>query len=256
MLVHTTLTGQLGLLMLLEHLHENNIHVLSANTDGINVRVNKAQKAYVNDLVKWWCNETGFVMDYNHYKSISYRDVNNYFYVHQTGYTKGIGVFAGDGIRKSPDNPIIRDAIFEFTKNGVSIEDTVYNCTDPFNFLTLQKVTGGAEKDGELLGGTVRWYRSNVSETCIRYVKANKHGTFNQVAGSECGVPLMNVGETVPDDLDYDWYVQQAYILMAQVGIFDDATKLRQCAGHDDKEIFFEEIGVTKAMIKKYNIKM
>ena len=66
----------------------------------------------------------------------------------------------------------------------------------------------------------------------------------------------MNVGKTVPDDLDYDWYVQQAYILMAQVGIFDDATKLRQCAGHDDKEIFFEEIGVTKAMIKKYNIKM
>lgn len=257
MLVHTTLTGQLGLFMLLEQLHKTGIHVLSANTDGINVRVHKSQRKYVDDLVEWWCNKTGFVMDYNHYQQISYRDVNNYFYKHQSGKIKGIGIFAGDGIRKSPANSIVRDAIFAFVDKGTPIHQTIEECTDPFAFLTLKKVTGGAFKGDELLGGTVRWYRSNATDTAIHYVKPNKSGTHNQVAGSENGMPLMNVTPgVVPEDVDRDWYVNQAYQTMAQIGMFDNPAVCKSVT--DDfgvsKADFFDIIGVNKAMIKKYKI--
>ena len=258
MLIHTTLTGQLGLFMLLEHLHKSGIKVLSANTDGINVKIKKSQKAYVDSLVKWWCGQTDFVMDYNHYAQISYRDVNNYFYIHQTGYVKGIGIFAGDGIRKSPDNSIVRDAIFAFAKDGIPVEKTVFECTDPFAFLTLRKVTGGAMKDGELLGGTVRWYRSDATTTAILSVKPNASGTHNQVAGSENGMPLMDVEPgNMPPDIDYQWYIDEAYRVMAQIGIFSHDKYLNQMKlDRESRFEFLDSIGVNKAMIKKYNIEV
>ena len=258
MLVNTTLTGQLSIIMLLEQLHKNDIQVLSSNTDGVNVRVHKSQRVYVDSLVKWWCKETGFVMDYNHYAQISYRDVNNYFYIHQSGYVKGIGIFAGDGIRKSPDNSIIRDAIFAFTKDGIGVEKTVYDCRDPFAFLTLRKVTGGAMKDGELLGGTVRWYRSTATNTAIVSVTPNKSGTHNQVAGSENGVPLMDVNpDIMPPDIDYQWYIDETYRVMAQIGIFSHDKYLNQLKLDKESRFeFLDSIGVNKAMIKKYNIEV
>lgn len=258
MLIHTTLTGQLGLFMLLEQLHKSGIHVLSANTDGINVRVNKSQRAYVDSLVQWWCKETGFVMDYNHYAQISYRDVNNYFYIHKDGYAKGIGIFAGDGIRKSPDNSIVRDAIFAFAKDGIPIEQTVHDSKDPFAFLTLRKVTGGAMKDGVLLGGTVRWYRSAETDSAIVTVKANASGTHNQVAGSECGMPLMNVDpDVVPPDIDREWYVNECYLTMAQIGMFEHEHYLSKLGLTVERRAdLFDAIGLTKAMIKKYKIKV
>lgn len=256
MLVHTTLTGQLGLFMLLEQLHQNTIHVLSANTDGINVRVHKSQRKWVDDLVDWWCNQTGFVMDYNHYASISYRDVNNYFYIHKDGYTKGIGIFAGDGIRKSPENSIVRDAIFARVKDGVPIEDTIINSTDPFAFLTLRKATGGGMKDGEPIGNTIRWYHSLTSKTPIVSCKPNASGTHNQVAGSSCGVPLMNVTPNVmPADIDYAWYINQAYVSVAHIGLVDVSVEHARDLGCNDWAEYLQEIGVTKQDIRKYKIR-
>ena len=258
MLIHTTLTGQLGMFVLLEQLHKNGIHVIASNTDSIDVRVHKSQRAYVDSLVQWWCGQTGFVMDYNHYAQISYRDVNNYFYIHQSGYVKGIGIFAGDGIRKSPDNSIIRDAIFAFAKDGTPVEKTVYDCRDPFAFLTLRKVTGGAMKDGELLGGTVRWYRSTATNTAIVSVTPNKSGTHNQVAGSENGVPLMDVNpDIMPPDIDYQWYIDETYRVMAQIGIFSHDKYLNQLKLDTESRFeFLDSIGVNKAMIKKYQIEV
>ena len=266
MLVSVTLTGQLAILMLLEQLHAENITVLSANTDGINVRIHKNKREWLDGIVDDWCDVTGFTMDYNHYKMISYRDVNAYFYQHESGYMSGIGVFAGDSIRKSPSNAVCRDAIFSWVKDGVDIEDTINDCEDINAFLTLKKATGGCNKDGDDLGSTVRWYRSTATETAIHNNKTN-----NIVAGSSNGMPCQNLPSTLPDDIDYGFYIDETYKLMAYCGLLNDDlfyialddgsvfVSRHSACGVEEREIskfeFMENIGVTKSEIKKYNIK-
>ena len=227
LLISTTLTGQLSLLMLLELFHKEGVHVLSANTDGINVRVTKGEEAYVNSVVKWWCETTGFVMDYNYYKSIHYRDVNNYFTVMPDGKVKGIGIFAGDGIRKSPANSIVRDACFAYVKDGICPWDTIKYCTDITKFLTLKKVTGGAVKDGTPLGATIRWYRSTTTMTPINY-----ESNGNQVAGSTRGVPLMDLPDSIEEicDIDYEFYVYDTYKTLLQCKAEGTNAKFYKCS--------------------------
>ena len=270
LLVSVTLTGQLAIMMLLEKLHEKGLRVLSANTDGINVRIKTADRAWVDNMVNEWCVSTGFTMDYNHYNMIGYRDVNNYFYQHADGYMHGIGIFAGDSIRKSPDRAICRDAIFAWVKNNIDVETTIHNTSSIHPFMTLKKASGGCNKDGVDLGGTVRWYRSTSTNTPILN---NKSG--NIVAGSTNGMPCLDIPDDLPTDIDYDYYIDETYRLMAFVGMLTDELTYLTSDDDDDegwvdrtpfceidldglvvisKEEFMIRIGVTSANVKKYNI--
>jgi len=248
------MTGQLALMMLLEQLHLNDIKVTSANTDGINVLVHDSMQPYVESLVNWWCSETGFKIKYNNYKSIHYRDVNNYFYHHADGYCSGIGIFAGDSIRKNPNISIVRDALFAHVKDGTLIEDTITECKDMRKFVVVVKVAGGAKKDDMLLGGTIRFYHANDTDTPILYVKND-----NKVSNSDGCAPIMDFDDdyTVPSNIDHQYYINKAYQVMAQVGLLDDIHDLFDDQGDAiTKEQFLTNVGVTKQMIRKYNIKV
>jgi hypothetical protein len=58
---HTTLTGQLALLMLIERISDK---AISANTDGITLHYDKQDEAEVQAAVQWWENLTGFNMEW------------------------------------------------------------------------------------------------------------------------------------------------------------------------------------------------
>lgn len=216
LMFHTTVTGQLCLFMLIEQFEVAQIQVISANTDGISVRVHKSQKDHLDALVQWWEGVTNFTMEYTPYKSLHHRDVNNYIAIGADGYAKGKGIFAPDGIRKNPANAIIRDACMEYIKFGTPVETTITSAKSVVNFLTVRKVAGGAHKDGVPLGAAVRWYRSFKTETAINYIKNG-----NQVGGSERGVPLMDLPEegVMPIDLDYGWYIEQTNKVLTQIGV-------------------------------------
>lgn len=216
LMFHTTVTGQLCLFMLIEQFAISSIQVISANTDGITVRVHKSQKEHLDNLVKWWEGATGFEMEYTPYKSIHHRDVNNYIAVMEDGDMKGKGIFASDSIRKNPANSIVRDAVMAYIKDKTSPAETITTCTDVTKFLTVKKVTGGAVKDDVPLGATVRWYRSKDTLTALNYAKNG-----NQVGGSECGMPMMDLPEpgVMPLDLDYYWYDQEVHKVLEQIGM-------------------------------------
>jgi len=77
----TTMNGQLSLLMLIEKLEvksEGNIHIISANTDGI---VSKYKPEYANlykKLCKEWEKETLFELEFTKYELYARSNVNNY----------------------------------------------------------------------------------------------------------------------------------------------------------------------------------
>ena len=216
LMFHTTVTGQLCLFMLIEQLNICNIQVISANTDGITLKVHNSKREHLDNLVKWWEGVTGFNMEYDHYSSIHHRDVNNYVSVYENGHVSGKGIFASDSIRKNPANAILREAVMAYIKDGVAPSKTITLSKDITKFLTVKKVTGGAVKDDLPLGATVRWYRSTATQTALNYTKNG-----NQVGGSECGMPMMDLPEpgVMPLDLDYYWYDQEVHKVLEQIGI-------------------------------------
>lgn len=205
LLMHTTITGQLALLMIIETFSLLDVKVLSANTDGIVVHIKKTERRKLESIVDSWEKTTGYKMDYTNYSVYARRDVNNYFAMKGDGKVKKKGIFKPADISKNPAFGIIYEAVIENIIYDTEVEDTIFYEDDVNKFLMLKKVTGGAHKDGEFLGGTVRFYKSSTSATPINYVKND-----NKVGNSDNCNPLMNLGDGLPEDLDLQYYVEAA----------------------------------------------
>jgi hypothetical protein len=102
-------------------------------------------------------------------------------------------------------------AVIAFLKSGTPIEDTVRGCGDITKFLTLRNVKGGALFEGEYLGKVVRWYHSTTSTSAITY-KINGY----LVPRSQGCRPLMRIAPV--EDLNYDWYIEEAKEVLEQCG--------------------------------------
>jgi len=78
LLIHTTLTGQLSLLMLIERMEAQNFSVVSANTDGITVRLKKDRYKLFQKLISTWEQDTSFKLEEVRYKAVYSESVNSY----------------------------------------------------------------------------------------------------------------------------------------------------------------------------------
>ena len=156
--IHMTLTGQLSLLMLIEAFESAGIRVISANTDGVTVKLRTGQKAKRDALIKAWEAETGFTTEETRYRSVHSRDVNSYLAIKDDGKFKLKGAFAmealcpalGGGLMTNPSNEVCIEAAAYFLRDRTPIEDTVRNCTDIRRFVTIRQVNGGAVDQGEV----------------------------------------------------------------------------------------------------------
>lgn len=208
LLTQTTITGQLALLMLIESLENNGVSVVSANTDGIVVKHHSELTERTDSIVKQWENTTGYVMEETRYSELYSRDVNNYLAV-KGDSVKGKGIFADPSMSKNPSNQICYSAIKENALYNTPIEQTIRECDDITKFLTVRTVKGGAVKDGEEVGKVIRWYYSTEVDGTLNY-KTNG----NKVPRSENGRPLMNLPNELPNDIDYQWYIDETYQIM------------------------------------------
>ena len=206
--VGITLTGQLALLMLIEKFEAKGLGVISANTDGVTVRIKRKNEAVFTQLCSDWEFDTGFNLERADYKLFAQRDVNCYIAVTTDGHVKAKGALAiHNDLTHNPSGDIIQKAVTEYLINNQSIESTVMASDDIREFIYVKKVTGGATKDGEELGSIVRWYLSTDTTTPILNAKGNK------VSLSENGIPLMDIHSLSVDDypdLDVNYYIGEA----------------------------------------------
>jgi len=213
MLIQVTLTGQLALLMLIEMFEDVGIPVVSANTDGV-VILCPLDKTHLRDeAITWWEKITGFTTEETFYKSLHSRDVNNYIAVKKEG-AKGKGCFAMPGMSKNAQNVITYEAVIKYIAYGDTIEDTVKQCQDITKFCSIRTVKGGAlSSEGEELGTAIRWYYSTESKGPITY---QLNG--NKVPKSDGSKPMMELPETLPNDIDYQWYIDEAESILKEIG--------------------------------------
>ena len=212
LIIQTTLTGQLALLMLIETLELNGIQVISANTDGIVIKPDKAKKALMDQIIKWWEGVTGFEMELNRYLRLNSANVNNYVAIKADGKAKRKGWFGETGLAKNPDGEIIMDAIVNKLRDGTPIAKTIYECKDVRKFMCIKKAAGGAAYNGEPLGKLIRWYYTTEEVPEIQIIK-----TGGRVGKSSGGKPLMELVDQLPTDLNYEVYIQKAEKLLEKL---------------------------------------
>lgn len=224
-IVQILLGGQLYLLMLIEMLEMGGVPIISGNTDGCLMHCSKDKYQAMLDIVKEWERITGFETEEAQYKAVYARDVNAYLAVKTDGTVKGknvyydpwrIGASAKDQywrFQKNPTCQICVEAVELLITKGISIEETIRQCTDVTRFVAIKNVTGGAHFNGEYLGKVVRWYYANGASGTINYIKSNRI-----VADTEGAVPLMDLSDELPSDINYDYYVQRCKDMLTDMG--------------------------------------
>lgn len=238
MLIQMTLTGQLAVLMLIERLVEEGIQVVSANTDGIISRVPRDKLWLFQAIFFDWELETGYTTEETEYISVHSQSVNSYlaFYKDKTGKVKakrkgaafaasGPGLDGAAGLKKNPDMDICTDAVIDFITKGVPIEDTIKWTFDMRKFVSVRRVTGGAFQDGLPLGKALRWYYSTDPSDGF----FNKDG--NKVSKTIGAKLMMELQPYVPDDLDHDYYIREAYAVLEDIGMGNVDPALRGRSG-------------------------
>lgn len=212
LLIQTTITGQLCLLMLIEAVENLGAKVVSANTDGIVIH---CKKSLYNDVSEQLFNFellSGYNLEETFYSAIYSRDVNNYIAVKTDKSVKGKGAFASPNLMKNPTNEICIVAVKDYLSSGKPIAQTIKGCEDVTKFISVRSVTGGAVWRDQYLGKAVRFYYSTDGDL----VTYKKNG--NKVPKSDNSKPLMNLCESLPSDLDYNWYINESLSMLKDLG--------------------------------------
>lgn len=263
LMIQVTLTGQLAILMLIEQMELRGMSVISANTDGFVTKVPRDRRWQFNATCFDWELQTGFNLEETEYRSLHSRDVNNYTSIAvEKGKPKvkvkgafassGPGLPGAAGQKKNPNMDICTDAVVAYLKDGVPIEETIEWCTDPRKFLTVRRVTGGAMKDDEPIGKALRWYYSKDVQGGFVYAKNG-----NAVPESIGARLMMELKDRVPADLDFDYYIREAYAILQDLGVEVIDPKLRGRTGRimarlpDAKNVHYVEASTGVALCGK-----
>lgn len=230
--IAVTIGGQLSLLMVIERLELAGIQVVSANTDGVEMLIPAGREWIAEQIMAWWQSVTSLVLETKDYRSLHSRDVNNYISVQNDGSVKRKGAYGESGLlnNKHPDCDICADAVVAYLTAGTPIMSTIMACQDIRKFVRVRGAKGGAVWfqpdnpdhaiiEGTLLGGVylgraVRWYYAAGSRDYIIDAKS-----LNKVAGSDGARPVMRLPDALPADIDYNWYIERAEEMLAEVGV-------------------------------------
>ena len=213
LMLQVTLTGQLLLLMLIETLENNEgINVISANTDGIEIYCDRNMESKARSIINEWEIFTGMEMEINNYDALYSRDVNNYIAIWGKK-EKSKGAYGELTLRKNPEHYVVYLAIKEYLLHGVDYKEFIRNHKNIEDFLLIRNVRGGGDFGGRYLGKVVRWYYSEFGGV-IRYKSNN-----NKVPKSEGSYPMMDLVDEIPDDIDFDKYIEICEKQMKDLGL-------------------------------------
>lgn len=143
----TTIGSQIDLLMLIESLEINGIHIISANTDGIVCLFDKSLDSIYYQVCKNWeklvDNADLGQLEYIDYKLLAQTSVNDYIAIKLNGESKTKGDFVSEfELHKNKSARIIPLALQEYFINLIPIEQTIKNHQNIFDFCLGVKSIG------------------------------------------------------------------------------------------------------------------
>lgn len=220
-----TINGQLMTMSLVEKLELAGIHVISANTDGIVLKLPNDKRDIYNQICKEWNEENRMSADDEEYKLLVTRDINNYFDIQKDGtieYKGGLDPkqYIKD-LKKGFDMPVVRTAVFEYFVHGTPVMETLRNHKDILDFCKTQNVGRQFEVvyDKVIDGKVVRIHsqrhvRFYVSTHGYIIMKENKNTNKTSRLASGLPVVILNTLDDKPieeRDINYGYYYREAY---------------------------------------------
>lgn len=218
--------GQLMLLDLIEKL-EGYCQLIQSNTDGICWKLNKLSDfEIIDDIVYEWEKRTGMVMEFELYKRVYQKDVNNYCMVSMTGKMKTKGAYVKGLNELDNDLPIINKAMVDYMVNGAPVEKTIGDCDELIMFQKVVKVSSkymcGWHNGQRLNDKTFRVFASKDSKDTYIGKQKSEGATIEKFANTPDHCFIENgdiVGVKIDDRLDKTWYVELTLERLRQFGV-------------------------------------
>lgn len=132
--------GQLLMIDLIEKI-EGMCQLVQSNTDGILVRLKRADMDRFKAVVGEWEDRTGLHMSFTEYVRVHQKDVNNYLAVEADGKVKAKGAYVKDLDPLDNDLPIVNRAVRAYLVDGTHPRETVMECDDLMDFQKVVKVS-------------------------------------------------------------------------------------------------------------------
>lgn len=221
------INGQLMLLDLLERLEEAKCcELIQSNTDGILIKLRNIKDYEIVDDVVWeWEQRTGMIMEFDLYKRVFQKDVNNYCLVSMAGKTKTKGAYVKALSELDNDLPIVNKAMVDYMVKGIPVEKTINDCEDLVMFQKIVKVSSlyshGLHDGEELMDKTFRVFASTDKKASgIQKVK-NPDDNPEKFANTpeHCFIENGDItGVKVDKRLDKNWYIELTKERLRQFG--------------------------------------
>lgn len=213
--------GQLLLLDLMEHL-EPHCEIIQSNTDGVLIKMPDGQNEdeffnLIDDIAHEWEQRTGLVLEFDEYRKVFQKDVNNYVIVDADGNYKSKGAYVKKLNDLDYDLAIVNRALIDFMVHSVPVEITVSKCDSLREFQQVKKISAKYEyiRHGtkRLAEKTVRCFASKY-ESDGRLEKLHAQtGRFAKMEGTpqHCRIANGDInGEKCPSWLDKQYYINLA----------------------------------------------
>lgn len=223
--MQVTINGQLMTMTLIEELELNGIHVISANTDGIVIKLPRDKFEVYKDITDRWNETNKMGADYEEYKMIASRDINNYVDIQVDGKVEYKGALDPKQylkeLKKGYDEPIVAIAVFEYLVNNVPVLTTLRNHKDILDFCKTQNVGRQFEVVYDVIeNGKIKHIHSQrhvrfyVATNGVIIQKENKtSGAKSKLAGGN-PVCILNSLDDLPIEqrnIDYGYYYKECY---------------------------------------------
>lgn len=223
--MQVTINGQLMTMMVIEDLELAGIHVISANTDGIIVKLPRDKEEEFKQITDNWCKTNKMTADSERYKLFVKRDVNNYFNIQENDDIEYKGALDPKqylkDLKKGYDMPIVAKAVFEYFVNNIPVMETLRNHKDILDFCKTQNVGKQFEVVYDIVkNGNVervhsqRHVRFYVANNGVIINKENKiTNQLNRLASGK-PVQILNSLDDKPiheRNINYGYYYTECY---------------------------------------------
>lgn len=222
----TTITGELSLMMLIEAYELSNIHVISANTDGVTIKIDKSLLEKMTEINNWWCELTGYILERTDYQRMIFSTVNDYLAIKTNNEIKKKGDFLTDfELYKNKSARIVPLALEQYFINDIPIEQTIKNHDNIYDFCIRQKSSrnfhyeGLTRSTGEITiyNKLIRYYVSNEGEKVYKIKNPECTTNAPQRAQVEAGEWLCKICNYLPkttkvseSNINFGYYIEKS----------------------------------------------